>query len=344
MTFTWPWALLSLVIIPLLFALRWALRRRRRRHVVTVTSIALVRAALPARSSWRRRVPVGLLLAGLAVLSIGAARPQASVPVGSNGTTILLALDVSGSMCSTDVDPNRLTAAQQAASEFVESHGTGARVGLVTFGGSAGLVVPPTEDTQPLLDALTDLTTSRGTAIGQAILASIDAIAEADPAVSPTGADPPPGDDSTGYAAHVIVLLTDGANTHGTPPELAAREAAERRVRVFTIGFGTTTPSPRICEGRTDYGGWGWRGRYGGTSSPLLIDEEALQEIADTTGGLYYRAENAGELTDALRVLPESFATTRQTIDIASWFAALGGALIAAATGLSLWWGSPRRR
>jgi Ca-activated chloride channel family protein len=346
MTFAWPWALLSLLVIPLLVGLRWLLRRRRRRAVVTVTSMALVRAALPARSSWRRRLPVALLLAGLAVLGVGAARPQASVPVGSNSTTILLALDVSGSMCSTDVDPNRLTAARLAASDFVQSHGTGARLGLVTFAGSAGLVVPPTEDTEPLLEALTDLTTARGTAIGQAILASIDAIAEVDPAVAPTGANPNTDDDQTGYAADVIVLLTDGANTHGTDPQVAAREAAERRVRVFTIGFGTTTPSPRLCEGRMDYGSrtWGGGGRWDGTNNPLLIDEVELRQIADVTGGIYYRAENAGQLTDALRELPGTLTTIRQNIDVAAWFAAAGGVLVAAAAGLSLWWGTPRRR
>src|SRR4051812_8909774 len=107
MSFSWPWALLALLVIPLVFAVWWWTRRRRRRAAVRVTSIALVRVALPGRTRWVRRIPVALLVAGLAVLGVGAARPQASVPVPMTSATILLAVDVSGSMCSTDVDPNR---------------------------------------------------------------------------------------------------------------------------------------------------------------------------------------------------------------------------------------------
>src|SRR5262249_11201687 len=156
-------------------------RRRRRRVAVRVTSLALVRSAVPGRRSWLRRVPAVVLLVGLGVLAVGAARPQGSVPVTDTSTSILLALDVSGSMCSTDVNPNRLTAAEKAAEGFVRTQSGGARIGLVTFAGTAGLLVPPTTDTDKLLDALRNLTTSRGTAIGQAILTSIDAIAEIDP-------------------------------------------------------------------------------------------------------------------------------------------------------------------
>ena len=112
MTFSWPWALMSLLIIPLVCGIIWLLRRRRRRAAVRVTSIALVRVALPGRMRWIRLIPALLLMLGFATLSVGAARPQASVPVASNSTTIMLAMDVSGSMCSTDVDPNRLTVAQ----------------------------------------------------------------------------------------------------------------------------------------------------------------------------------------------------------------------------------------
>lgn len=358
MTFAWPWALAGLLLVPLLFALRWLLRRRHRRAAVTVTSIALVRAALPGRTGWRRRIPAALLVLGLLVLGIGAARPQATVPVGSNSTTILLALDISGSMCSTDVDPNRLTAAQAAASEFVESQVGGSRIGLVTFAGSAGLVVPPTNDTQQLLDALENLTTFRGTAIGQSILASIDAIAEIDPTVAPTGVTVATGDPDAGYAASAIVVLTDGANTRGIDPQTAAEQAAARHVRVFTIGFGTTEPAPMVCDGtQIDFGGFGnwggggWGGGWGGGGggfdggvNPLLIDEPALQQIADTTGGTYYRAENAAELASALSELPATFTTAEKTIDVSAWFAAVGALLVAAAVALSLWWSTPRRR
>ncbi|MEV0621364.1 VWA domain-containing protein [Nonomuraea sp. NPDC050404] len=348
MSFSWPWLLLSILVIPLIFAIRWWALRRRRRAAVRVTSIALVRTALPGRTRWTRKIPAALFVAGLALLAVGAARPQASVPVPQTSATILLALDTSGSMCSTDVDPNRITAAQKAAAEFIESQRGGPRIGLVTFAGSAGLLVPPTDDTDALIKALEGLTTSRGTAIGQAMLTSIDAIAEVDPSVAPTGADPVSGGE--GYAGAAIVVLTDGANTQGVDPQTAAQEAALRRVRVFPIGFGTTNPSPMVCansqfDGR-GFGGWGGgfggRGGFDRGRNPRTIDEPALKQIAQTTGGSYHRAENADELQNALDALPGSFTVVRRQVDTAAAFAAGGAVLITAALSLSLWWNRPR--
>jgi Ca-activated chloride channel family protein len=348
-TFSWPWALLSLLVIPLLFAIWWWLRRRRRRSAVRVTSIAMVRAAIPGRTRWRRRIPVALLVLALAVLSVGAARPQASVAVPSSSTTILLALDVSGSMCSTDVDPNRITAAEKAASDFITSLSGGPRIGLVAFAGTAAELVPPTTDTQKLLNGLKGLTTSRGTAIGQAILTSLDAIAKADPAVPPTGADVSKLEKTTGYAADAIVVLTDGANTQGVTPATAARQAADRRVRVFTIGFGTTTPAPLVCDssqvggfGGQGFGGGGGFGGFGGRS-PLVADDATLKQVAKTTGGTFYRAENASQLQAALGKLPHAFTLIHKQLDLSAWFAAGGGLLAVGAIGLSLWWTRVRR-
>ncbi|NUR84991.1 MAG: VWA domain-containing protein, partial [Nonomuraea sp.] len=309
-----------------------------------------VRTALPGRTRWTRRIPAVLVVAGLALLAVGAARPQASVPVPMRSATILLALDTSGSMCSTDVDPNRLTAARKAAADFIESQRGGPRIGLVTFAGTAGLLVPPTGDTDALIEALDGLTVARGTAIGQAMLTSIDAIAEVDPSVAATSATP--RRTAAGYAGAAIVVLTDGANTQGVDPRTAAQEAALRRVRVFTIGFGTTNPSPMVCDnsqfdGR-GFGGWG--GGYGGRGgfdrgrNPRVIDEPALREIARTTGGSYHRAENAGQLQDALDALPGSFTVVRERVDTAAAFAAGGGLLVASALALSLWWNRPRTR
>ncbi|WP_214105591.1 vWA domain-containing protein [Acrocarpospora catenulata] len=338
MSFTWPWALLALLAAPLVFAIWWLTRRRRRRAAIRVTSVALVRVALPGRVRWRRWIPAALLAAGLAVLGFGAARPQATVPVPMTSATILLSLDISGSMCSTDVDPNRITAATEAAADFIRSQQGGPRIGLVTFAGNAGLLVPPTDDTQTLLDGLEGLVTSRGTAIGQAILTSLDAIAEVDPSVAATGAEP--ADRGEGYASSAIVVLTDGANTQGVDPQTAAQEAALRRVRVFTIGFGTTTPAPMVCDNTQFDGGFGFPGRGGFDRGRgrLAIDEDALQQVADTTGGSYYRAQNADQLQEALAKLPGTFTVVHEQVDIATWFAAGGGLLIATAVTLSLWW------
>ncbi|GIH98744.1 VWA domain-containing protein [Planobispora takensis] len=343
MTFSWPWALLSALIIPLIFAVREWARRRRRKAAVRVTSIALVRSALPGRTRWTRRIPAALFVAGLALLTVGAARPQASMPVPRTSATILLALDTSGSMCSTDVDPNRITAAKKAAAEFIESQRGGPRIGLVTFAGTAGLLVPPTDDTDSLIEALEGLTVARGTAIGQAMLTSIDAIAEVDPSVAPSGAAPGDGEGDAGAA---IIVLTDGANTQGVDPRIAAREAALRRVRVFTIGFGTTNPAPLVCDnsqfdGR-GFGGWGGRGRFDRGRNIRMIDEPALKQIAQTTGGSYHRAENADQLQSALNALPGSFTVVHRRVDAAAAFAAGGAVLITAALSLSLWWNRPR--
>lgn len=345
MTFTWPWALLALLAIPVLLALVWLLRRRRRRAAVRVTSIALVRAALPRRTRWVRLLPSLLLLLGFASLGVGAARPQASVPVASDSTTIMLAMDVSGSMCSTDVDPNRITVAQQAAIKFIEAEGGETRIGLVAFAGVAGLQVPPTTDTDTLIQAINSLSTARGTAIGSAIMTSVDGIAAIDPTVAPSGVDAEAAQRS-GVAPDVIVVLTDGANTQGVEPATAAETAAVRGVRVFTIGFGTTTPSRMACTGQ-QAGGWagggggGGRG-FGGGRNPLVIDEAALKAVAKTTGGEYYRAVNSDELTLALGDLPSHVTVARKDVDVASWFAGGGGLLVLLAVGLSLWWNRVR--
>ena len=348
MSFSVPWALLALLILPLVFAVWWLTRRRRRRAVVRVTSIALVRAAVPGRSSWRRRIPPALLALGLAVLAVGAARPQATVPVASSSATIMLALDVSGSMCSTDVQPNRITAAEQATSAFIRAQTGGPRIGLVAFASTAVVLVPPVADTKQLLSTLDGLTTSFGTAIGTGILTALDAIAQVDPSVAPTGATVSRGR-GAGYADDVIVVLTDGSNNRGIDPQTAAKEAASRGVRVFTIGYGTDNPAPLACSsaqfggfgGGPGFGGFG--GRPGGEGNPFDADYGALMQISRTTGGTFYRAQDAGQLATALARLPAAFTIVRKHIDIASWFAAAGGLLIAAAVALSLWWNRTRR-
>ena len=344
MTFSWPWALLSLLIIPIVVGVIWLVRRRRRRAAVRVTSIALVRAALPPRTRWTRLIPTLLLLLGFATLGVGAARPQTTVPVPSNSTTIMLAIDVSGSMCSTDVEPNRLTVAQKAAVSFIESQDGQTKIGLVAFAGVAGLQVPPTTDKDALIEAINNFTTARGTAIGSAILTSIDSIAAINPTVAPSGVDAESAQRS-GYAADVIVVLTDGANTQGVEPATAAESAAVRGLRVFTIGFGTTTPSRMACTGQ-QAGGWagGPGGGFGGGGgrNPRVMDEGTLQAIAEITGGQYYKAESADQLQGALGDLPSHVTVVRKHVDIASWFAGAGGLLVAVAVGLSLWWNRVR--
>jgi Ca-activated chloride channel family protein len=369
MSFAWPFALAMLVLVPFLALLHlWQLRRRRR-QAVRYSDVALVRAALPRRSRLRRHVPVALFLASVASLGLAAARPQVALSVPLGRTTIILALDVSRSMCATDVEPNRLHVAQDAARTFVKDQVAGTRIGIVAFAGTAELVVRPTNDRQALIDAIDRLTTARGTVIGAAILKSVDAIAEVNPDVAPAGADPlgsaptapmppvPPtdgggagGDPSAGdYVPDIVVLLTDGANTRGVEPVEAAQQAAARRVRVYTIGFGTTSPTSMVCTreqlgGDTfsagaspDVGGFGGGGGGGGRQF-LVIDEPTLQAVADTTGGEFHRAEDAGQLQQVFEDLPSRVELQKEEREVSVAFGAAGIALTLLAIGLSLRW------
>ena len=339
MTFSWPWALLALLILPLVLGAWWLARRTRKRATVRVTSIALVRIAVPGRSRWRRRIPAVLLAVGLAVLAVGAARPQATVPVPSSSATIMLAIDTSGSMCATDVTPNRLTAAEQSASAFIKSQAGGPRIGIVDFSGTAAVLVPPTTNTQQLVTALGGLVAGGSTAIGEAILTSLGAIAQVDPAVAPTGATLK-RNLGAGYADDVIVVLTDGSNNRGVSPPDAAQEAAARGVRVFTIGYGTDNPTTLTCDATQfgGFGGGGFGGGGGGEGNPFQADYPALMQVSRATGGTFYRAQDASQLSSALAKLPAAFTIVHKQVDIAAAFAALGGLLIAAAVALSLWW------
>jgi Ca-activated chloride channel family protein len=373
MSFGQPILLLLLLAAPILLgAYLWQLRRRRRR-AVRHSNVALIRAATGGRRrSWRRHVPLGLVLASLALLGLTAARPQVRTEVPVSGTTILLALDVSGSMCATDVDPNRLSAAQAAVRSFIESQPPEAKIGLVVFSGFAQVAVAPSTDREDLVSALDSVTTGRGTTIGAAILTSIDAIAEIDPNVPPS--DPVEVADDSGFGGgppatptpsanpddqgnpplvraepvpEIIVLLTDGANTRGVTPAQAAEQAAARGVRVYPIGFGTTNPTALACS-REQYGGleprrdFGFGGQLPGSGSRgrsfLVVDEPALRHVAETTGGLYFAATDAAELTTVLGDLPKHVTKQRQDVDLSAGFAALAALLLLAGLGLSIRW------
>lgn len=363
MSFAWPLALVSLLVVPALVgAYVWQLRRRRRR-TVQYSSVALIRAAAPRRSAWRRHVPIALIAAALLLLGVAAARPQVRTDVPVNRASLILALDVSGSMCANDVDPNRLTAAQEAVREFVRAQGSGTRMGLVVFSGFAQLAVAPTNDHEVLLTAIDGLTTGRGTSIGTAILKSVDAISEINPDVAPSdpGADvepdgslpSPPATPRGGaqtpapgrFAPEIVVLLTDGANTRGVDPAEAAQIAADRGVRVYPIGFGTREPTAMVCtaeqlggRGFGAFGGFGGRGPITGNRRNFLIaDEPALREVAELTGGTYFGASDADQLQSVLRDLPRQVATQRRDVEISVGLVGLAVLLLLLAV-----WGAAR--
>jgi Ca-activated chloride channel family protein len=184
MSFDQPYLLLGLLAVPILLAAYLWQTRRRRPAAVRYSNVALVRSAAGPSHRWRRHVPVALVIASLGLLGVAAARPQVKADVPISSSTVILALDVSGSMCATDVEPNRLGAAQAAVRKFVETQGDDTKIGLVLFSGFAQLAVAPTTNKNDLLNTLDAVTTGRGTTIGAAILKSIDAIAELDPNVA----------------------------------------------------------------------------------------------------------------------------------------------------------------
>src|SRR6478672_5268307 len=356
--------LLVLGFVPVLLGVYvWQLRRRRR-QAVRFSNVALLRTAGVGARSWRRHVPVVLVLGALGLLGVASARPTVRAEVPASSSTVILALDVSGSMCATDVLPNRLSAAQAAVRSFVQGQDGETKIGLVVFSGFAQLAVAPTTNRDELLAALDAVTTGRGTTIGSAILRSIDAIAELDPNVAPSDPVDEPTTDGPGIggptptprptaggpaggtvdvAPEIIVLLTDGANTRGVTPSQAAEQAAARGVRVYPIGFGTTNPTQMACT-RDQYGGFQPRARdFGGPGGGtlggrnfLVVDEGALKGVAQTTGGEYFAATDADGLTQVLADLPKHVTVSEQDIDLSAAAGLLAAALLLAGLGISI--------
>jgi Ca-activated chloride channel family protein len=334
MTFLSPSAFILLGLIPLLIAVYIWRQRRRRPYALRYSSLSLVRAAIPAQSRFRRHFPLALFCLALAGLVFSLARPVAVTQVPAGRATVMLALDVSRSMLQDDIPPSRLGAAKEAALSFVSRQKNTNQIGIVAFAGFAQLVQPPTTDLGDLEDAIMILTTGRGTAIGSGILAALDTIAEFNQSVAPpTGSGKSTAQETPlpegEYRADIIVLLTDGVATTGPHPLDAAQQAADRGIRVYTIGFGTKTGS--MGESNNFFGGFGGFRRRG-------IDEETLKRIATMTGGEYYTANSAGDLQRVFDDLPTFLITRQETIEISVIFAAISALLIAGAVLLAQLW------
>ena len=350
MTFLWATLLVTLLAVPALVAIYWWSRRRRAPAVARYSSLALIRAAGPPARRWRRHVPIALLATAVAALAVAVARPVVVLSVPTNQTVMVLAMDVSGSMCSTDIEPTRLEAAMDAAVAFVEGQPAGTQIGLVAFSGFAAVLEPPTSDRQRLVEAIRSLTTGRRTAVGAAIQASIDAIAEVDPAVPQVVTEGRPGVEPDpvlpgAYRPDIIVLLTDGASNAGPPPLEAAQQAAARGLRVYTIGFGTPAGGelnvtcrrqflgnePNQGNGFGGFGGGGGGFRRG-------IDEDTLRSVAAMTGGEYAPAESASELQDVFNGLPTTLVARHEPVELSVAFVGVGAALAGVALLLGRAW------
>jgi Ca-activated chloride channel family protein len=345
MSFLWPSMLwLALMLPACVAAYAWLLGRRK--AAIAYPDLALVREAVGRAAGWRRHVPPALLLLALAAAILATARPTTVVTLPSQYRTIVLAIDVSLSMRAADIAPDRITAAQAAARAFVEQQPPGARIGLVSFGGSAQLVQKPTDRADELIAAIDRMQLQQATATGSALAVALAALLPdegidvesiifgrgpvRDAARSrPIGSSAAPRQEAPAavrpgsYARGVIVLLSDGRRTTGPDPLEVAKIAADRGVRVFTVGFGT-------AQGTTiGFDGW---------SAFVQLDEETLKAVADITRGEYRHAGTALDLQKVYRDLNARFVMERRDTEVTALFSAAAALLAALAGGLSVFW------
>ncbi|MBB6171823.1 Ca-activated chloride channel family protein [Nocardiopsis mwathae] len=303
----WLWLLSALAV---LIGVYVAVQYQRREYAVRFTNLALLDRVAPARPGWRRHVSAVLFCLTVATLILAMARPAMPVEVPRERATIIVAIDVSPSMAAADIEPDRITAAKEAARGFVGALPDRFNVGLVAFSATAGVVSSPTQDHQAIADSIEHLQMAPGTAIGEGVFTSLQAIGSFD---EDAGQDPPPA---------AIVLLSDGENTSGRPIATAARAAAEAEVPVSTIAFGT---GASIIE-------------INGQPVEANIDKGALERLAQATDGHFYEAESGDELTGVYEDIGSSLGSETVHQEVVTWFV-LAALLLAFATALaSLLW------
>jgi Ca-activated chloride channel family protein len=341
MNFLWPQFLWFLAALPLLVLLYLWLMRRRKKVALRYASLSIVKDAMSARQSFKRHIPPLLFLLALAAMVLGMARPVAVVTLPSNQQTIILAMDVSGSMRATDVQPSRLEAAQSAAKSFIAELPRTVKVGIVAFAGSAQVAQLPTTNREDLVTAIDRFQLQRATATGNAIVISLATLFPDDGIdlqSLQTGRDRQFGrsiDDEKkpkkdrqpvapgSYTSAAIIMLTDGQRTTGVDPLDAAKLAADRGIRVYTVGIGTV-------EGETiGFEGWSMRVR---------LDEETLKTIAQKTNAEYFYAGTAQDLKKVYNALSSKLTVEKKETEVSALFvmAAAGLALLSAM--LSVLW------
>lgn len=355
MRFLWPQLLWLLFALPALVACYWYALRRKNRVAVHYPSLMLIREALGAGARWRRHLPPALFLLAVAAAIVAMARPTASVILPADQSTLIMAMDVSRSMLATDVEPSRISASQAAAKAFIDGVPRNIRIGIVAFAGTASVVQTPTQNRDDLLAAIDRFSLQRGTATGSGLLvalsqllpdagidleailydnayyrfgvitrdsgaARIDRDRKSEKAAKKTFTPAVPGS----YASGAIILLSDGRRTTGPDPLEAARMAADRGVRVFTVGFGTR-------DGGTIPG-------FEGMGFYVRLDEETLKAVANITGAAYFHAGTAADLRKIYQSLNTKFAMERQETEVGALFSALATLLLVMAAGLSLLW------
>lgn len=330
MVFQWPQLLWLLLLIPALVVLYIIAQRRRQKYALRYASLSLVKEAMGRGPGFRRHIPPLIFLLGLSVMILALARPSAVVILPSQEGTVILTIDVSGSMAADDVKPNRMEAAKSAAHAFVERQPTQVQIGIVSFSDNAFVVQTPTDDKEAVYAALNRLQPQRGTAIGRGILTSIDAIFEQANDEPNFGARPTPGPTPTPvpvpkgqYAPAVVVLLSDGESNVGPDPQEAAQTAVDRGVRVYTIGVGKPEGTILHVQGR---------------AVRVRLDEKVLKYIADLTDAEYFAATNENDLRAIYEKLSTQLVMRTQKTEITAILTGIGAALSLIAGFLSLMW------
>ena len=322
MTFSHPWWLLLLVVVAVLAGGYVVLLRRRRRDTVRFTNLELLDRVAPKRPGWPRHVPAAALIGALAVLTIALAGPMADARVPRNRATVVLVIDVSLSMQATDVQPSRLAAAQAAAKAVADQLTPGINLGLVSFAGTAAVLVSPTADRDPVRRAVDGLRLSESTATGEAIFAAMQSVEAFSQAIAAAaGEGPPPAR---------IVLMSDGKQTvpGGVMPEeeprgsfTAARAAAEAGIPVSTISFGTDYGTIEINPGER---------------TPVAVDDASMRTIADLSGGQFFTAATEDELRQVYAQLGEQIGYEVRRVDTSRPWLAGGALLLVAGVGTGL--------
>jgi Ca-activated chloride channel family protein len=353
MTFNDPILLLGLLLVPLALAVYRIVQRRRSRYAVRFTNVDLLGNLVPRTPAWRRHVPPALYLGAMAALVFALARPSMLIAIPREQATIILTIDVSGSMDATDVQPTRLAAAQKAASAFVDQLPATFKVGLVAFSTAPRIVVDPTTDRVTLHQAINALRANGGTSLGDAITTSLEA-AGLDPSnmASGSGAAPSPSTDpsappstspsasatpgpsssaapgSTAKPVVATVLLSDGKNSTGTmEPVPASEQAAALGVPIYTIALGTPDGVVQVQDDQ---------GQLHTLNVPP--DTDTLAAIAETTGGRFFQAPTAQDLAQIYQNLGSKIGYTYDQQEVTQWFAAAGLALVVVGAGLAAHW------
>jgi Ca-activated chloride channel family protein len=336
--FEWPASLWLLLAVAALVVAYVTMQRRRRRYALRYSSLAMIRQAVGPGPGLRRHVPPALFLIGFAVLVLALARPSAPVKVPGLEGTVILAIDVSGSMLADDVKPNRMEAAKAAAKIFVERQRlakNNVRIGLVSFSDNAQLLVAPTVDRAAVSDAIDRLKPQRATAIGRAILVSLEALFEGVDAVAVKPEDqiggvtvgrsarPTPVLPEGQFASSTIVLLTDGENNQSPPPLSVIEEAVKRGVRVYTVGVGTPEGAIVSNEGR---------------SIRSELDETTLRKIAAATNAKYFNAQTESDLRQIYDDLATELVLRTDRAEITVAFAAAAAGLFLLSGCLAMLW------